>query len=49
LPIPFDKKAVPKQTFAILFDKALNNTPEDITVLPFTSTQKEKANVHVLA
>jgi hypothetical protein len=45
LPIPFDKKAVPKQTFAILFEKALNEAPEEIKVLPFTSTQKEKANV----
>jgi phosphoenolpyruvate carboxykinase (diphosphate) len=45
LPIPFDKKSVPKKTFAYILNEALNNAPEEIKELPFTSTQKKKAKV----
>lgn len=44
LPIPFDKKAVPKETFAIMFKQAFN-PPESQLELPFTDSQKEKAKV----
>lgn len=46
LPIPDDKKAVPKVVFKNLLREALN-APEDILELPFTSTQKEKAKLWV--
>lgn len=46
LPIPVDKKAVPKVTFARLLNAALHPSDE-INVLPFTSGQKEKAHVMV--
>lgn len=46
LPIPDDKKAVPKITFAHLLIKALQ-PPEDLKQLPFTSTQENKAKVFV--
>ena len=46
LPIPVDKKAVPKVTFARLLNAALHPSDE-INVLPFTSGQKEKAQVMV--
>ncbi len=42
LPVPFDKKEVPKETFAHLFYNAMN-PPESMLELPFTSTQNEKA------
>ncbi|MBB6482144.1 hypothetical protein, partial [Spirochaeta isovalerica] len=45
LPVPFDKKSVPKQTFAALLSKAINDAPADLKVLPFTSEQDEKARV----
>ncbi|MDC7220131.1 MAG: hypothetical protein PQJ59_09335 [Spirochaetales bacterium] len=45
LPIPFDKKAVPKKTFAYLLDVALNKASDVLKELPFTSTQEEKAHV----
>ncbi|MBB6482575.1 hypothetical protein HNR50_004276, partial [Spirochaeta isovalerica] len=45
LPVPFDKKSVPKQTFAILLEKSFSDAPDKLKILPFTSTQKEKANV----
>jgi hypothetical protein len=45
LPIPFDKKSVPKATFAYLLKEALTNTPDDLKELPFTSSQSEKAKV----
>ncbi|MDC7224255.1 MAG: hypothetical protein PQJ60_10980 [Spirochaetales bacterium] len=45
LPIPFDKKAVPKNTFAHMLDQALNHAPEVLQELPFTSTQETKAHV----
>ncbi len=45
LPIPLDKKAVPKQSFAYLLKEALSNAPDILKELPFTSSQKEKAKV----
>ncbi|GAF05149.1 hypothetical protein [Saccharicrinis fermentans] len=44
LPVPLDKKEVPKLTFAHLLHAALN-PPEDYKVLPFTSNQKKQAKV----
>ncbi|ASB50018.1 hypothetical protein CDL62_13165 [Alkalitalea saponilacus] len=46
LPIPHDKKSVPKITFAYLLEQALN-PPNDLLEIPFTSTQKEKARLFV--
>ena len=46
LPIPGDKKAVPKLTFARLLKEALN-PPEDLLRLPFTSEQKHQAKLFV--
>ncbi|HNU77958.1 MAG TPA: hypothetical protein PKM75_06290, partial [Prolixibacteraceae bacterium] len=46
LPIPDDKKAVPKYSFAILLNEALH-PPHELMQLPFTSTQEEKAEVFV--
>ncbi len=43
LPIPGDKKAVPKAVFARLFRHALN-PPADTTVLPYTSTRAQPAH-----
>ncbi|HTD66861.1 MAG TPA: hypothetical protein VK846_10075, partial [Candidatus Limnocylindria bacterium] len=39
LPIPDDKKAVPKRTFAELLQRAMN-PPEDLMRLPFTASQR---------
>ena len=39
LPIPADKKSVPKKTFARLLSAALN-PPEELLTVPYTSTQK---------
>ena len=44
LPIPWDKRAVPKLTFAHLLQAALN-PPEDFLILPFTASQQNKAKV----
>lgn len=44
LPVPNDKKAVPKQAFAKLLEAALA-PPIDLMELPFTSDQEEKAEV----
>ena len=44
LPIPFDKKSVPRKTFALLLKEALN-PPSVLKVLPFTSSQEDKAEV----
>lgn len=44
LPIPADKKAVPKQAFAGLLHAALN-PPDDLLALPFTSGLKRPAEV----
>jgi phosphoenolpyruvate carboxykinase (diphosphate) len=46
LPVPADKKAVPKDVFARLLKHALN-PPGDIMTLPFTATSKEPAKVFV--
>ncbi|MDC7241877.1 MAG: hypothetical protein PQJ50_16100 [Spirochaetales bacterium] len=46
LDIPFDKKAVPKITFARLLEKAFD-PPKDLMELPFTSSQQEKARTFV--
>ena len=42
LPIPGDKRAVPKQVFAELLRRALD-APEHLLRLPFTSSQSEEA------
>ncbi|MGI9242322.1 MAG: hypothetical protein ACR2RV_16105, partial [Verrucomicrobiales bacterium] len=42
LPIPGDKKAVPKETFARLLAAALR-PPDDLLTVPFTSTQERPA------
>ena len=44
LPIPWDKKAVPKQVFANLLREALN-PPEDLMLLPFTAGQPQEAHM----
>jgi len=46
LPIPGDKKAVPKLTFARMFERALT-PPQELLELPFTSNQKEKARTFI--
>jgi hypothetical protein len=46
LPIPADKKAVPKLTFARLLKHA-TRPPEDLMILPFTGTSKKPAKVFV--
>ena len=46
LPIPADKLAVPRETFARLFAAALQ-PPEDFMLLPFTATQKTPAHCFV--
>lgn len=46
LPVPLDKKEVPKITFAHLLHAAVN-APDDSKTLPFTSMQKEQARVFV--
>jgi len=46
LPVPLDKKEVPKMAFAHLLSAALN-PPEDMMELPFTSNQNAKARVMV--
>ena len=44
LPIPGDKKAVPKQVFANLLREAMN-PPEDLLRLPFTAGQPQEARM----
>lgn len=46
LPVPADKKAVPRETFAHLLRHALA-PPEEIMTLPFTGTSKDPARVFV--
>ena len=43
LPIPNDKKAVPKIAAARLFKKALLGAPDSLTTLPFLANQEAKA------
>lgn len=47
LPIPNDKKAVPKIAAARLFSKALRGAPEVLKTLPFLANEKEKAKAWV--
>lgn len=46
LPIPADKRAVPKRVFARLLRHALN-PPADLMTLPFTANSQEMAHVFV--
>lgn len=46
LPVPPDKKEVPKMAFAHLLHAALN-PPDELSILPFTANQKDKAKVLV--
>ena len=46
LPVPNDKKAVPKAVFARLLNAALD-PPRELMRLPFTSNQKEQAELFV--
>ena len=46
LPIPLDKRAVPKRTFALLLAAALQ-PPDELLVLPFTTDQAEIAHAFV--
>jgi len=46
LPVPLDKKEVPKITFAHLLHAAVNPT-DSLKLLPFTSKQEENAKVFV--
>jgi len=47
LPIPNDKKAVPKLAAARLFAKALKCAPDSLTALPFLANQEDKAHAWV--
>jgi len=42
LPVPGDKKEVPKQTFAVMLEQALN-PPKDLLALPYTSEEETPA------
>jgi len=44
--VPFDKKEVPKITFAKLYEAA-SNPPEDLKILPYTALQEEQAKTFV--
>lgn len=44
--VPFEKKEVPKQTFAALLNRAIH-PPRELLRLPFTSSQLEQAEVFV--
>ena len=46
LPVPLDKKEVPKIVFAHFLNAAFNPS-DDLNILPFTSTQKDKAKTMV--
>ena len=46
LPIPLDKQAVPKRTFALLLAAAMQ-PPSELMVLPYTSGQAESAHAFV--
>jgi hypothetical protein len=46
LPIPGDKKAVPRHSFAAMLREAMN-PPEELLKLPFTSSQSEEAKIFV--
>ncbi|MCP4156940.1 MAG: hypothetical protein GY757_55015, partial [bacterium] len=44
LPVPFDKKGVPRQAFAYLLKEALD-PPNELNEIPFTASQREGAKV----
>jgi len=44
--IPYDKKAVPKETFLKLYESAVN-PPEELKLLPFTANQEERVKTFV--
>ena len=46
LPIPGDKKTVPKTVFARMLEEALQ-PPEELTLLPFTANQPERGHMFV--
>ncbi len=46
LPVPLDKKEIPRVVLAHFLNAAFN-APEDLKVLPFTDSQKDKAKVMV--
>lgn len=46
LPVPNDKRAVPKPVFVKLFQSAMN-PPEELLQLPFTNNQEHQAEVFV--
>ncbi len=46
LPIPGDKKAVPRITYARLLTAALN-APDELMQLPFSANEEQKASVYV--
>ncbi|WP_044625289.1 hypothetical protein [Neotamlana nanhaiensis] len=46
LPVPLDKKEIPKVVFAHFLNAAFN-APEELKVLPFTANQEKKAKVMV--
>jgi hypothetical protein len=46
LPIPEDKKSIPKVAFARLFQAAMN-PPEELMELPYTASQDEKARTFI--
>ncbi len=46
LPVPGDKKAVPKSVFAEMFRRAMN-APDDLMTLPYTAQEKEPARAWV--
>jgi len=46
LPVPGDKKAVPKRTFARMLEHALQ-PPQELLTLPFTSRQADQARMFV--
>ena len=47
LPVPPDKKAVPKKVFAQFFNKAFYTIPGELLRLPFTFTQEKQAELFV--
>ncbi len=47
LPIPQDKKVVPKIAFQRLLNCALNNAPNDLLEIPLTSNQKKPVHTFV--
>ena len=46
LPVPYDKKAVPKVAFSGLLESALH-PPKELMILPFTASQEKKAKLFV--